>query len=305
MEKKIAILLLLTVFFSVSAIAQTQLVTRTVDLRSLPLRWPDTDKEASQITRAQVLTLYRELDSAINDQLDDDQETASIDNYIFAKLDGKSMYLIALPDSSGRDLYYYVEVIQCKGLTCTATLAASDPPHNLAREVLDITGNGQFEIVARTAVSGYGTTSKPIYTYSVYTVNDEHLVDASSQYQDFFETRIKPKMKATEAKMLAADAGDETELNETRAEIAYAGRDYERRVLGNTQAGLDEARQWASSSDERIQHLAIATFGAIDTPEAEAALAMMSNTPNQHIGNEVQYQLDRKAFIRSKASTAK
>src|SRR5260370_25674777 len=126
-------LALLVVLMPIAMQGQATAFSRTLQLQSLPFAWPKTETEAARIVKPQILELCRELDDGRGNQWGTfNPGTDFIESYTFAKLDGKSMYLIALPDSSGRELYYDMEVIQCASLTCSVNFVDSDPPHNLA-----------------------------------------------------------------------------------------------------------------------------------------------------------------------------
>ena len=89
------------------------------------------------------------------------------------------------------------------------------------------------------------------------------------------------------------------ELAKAKAEIAFASRDYDRRILGLTTAGLSEARQWAFSPDEDTQRLAIRTLQEVDSPDADAILKRMAQDANKRIADYAKFALDRKALLRN------
>jgi hypothetical protein len=263
-----------------------------VQVASIPFVWPTTAAEASRITKGQILQLFQEMDTVVGGK------TYSLGSYMFAKLDGKSFYLIATPDASGRELYYSIDIVMCIGITCRLDIRESDGPHDLAREIIDPDGDGHYVLLTKELVGQYrGTATKPIYIYKIHRIEDGRVVDVSAQYRALYDSKIVPAMKANEATVLSRYAANENEMKEAQAEIDYAYREYERRIRGENEAGLAEARQWAVDSDPRIQELAVATLADMNSAEAKGILQQMVNNPNAYIQSRAKSELERKKEI--------
>jgi hypothetical protein len=287
------VLLSVLLISSFAAVADAQVVkTMSVRLSSLPFPWPTTARESAQITKAQITSFLND----IEERLGEPRDVVSIDNFVFANLSPHRLSLVALPDESGRGMYNALEIVSCQGLDCFVTDEISVDPHDLAREVQDLDGSGRQLIVARKWVGGYqGADTRPIYTHRVLEYRDDSsLVDVSSEHRQYFEKVVLPEIDKQERLLIAKSQANPKEVHEIRAEAKFARLSVDRSVFGNHLSGLNEALQWESSTDKRIQMLAVKTFEEIDDPAAYEALDSMSRNKPGFVGLAASGALSRK-----------
>jgi hypothetical protein len=267
----------------------------TIELSSLPFAWPQTLAQAARITKGQVLQLFQQIDAVVGGK------TYSIGSYTFIKLDGDSLFLVATPDNSGRELYYFTVTIFCQINTCSVNAQESAPPHDLGREIVEDERGGHLLITKELVGQYKGTATKYIYTYRLHRQVGNKLIDASAEEGAVFEKKILPLMKKTAATALAMYSEDQEDKEETEAEIDFAYRDYERRILGSRDAGLEEALQWASSKNPKIQELAVNILEKIDAPEADTALSDLAGSSNIFIRDRAREVMEKKRESRLKS----
>lgn len=270
------------------------LAERTTTVRGgTPFSWPTDLAQASRLklTREQVAAFLDTLES------DTDSPAFTVDSFRFAVLDHAGVSLVAVTDTSGRNLFYTLTVVTCMDAsTCKMATLPSSPPHNLDQDVVDVDHDGLSEIITKELAGQYeGAATKAVYTYNIYKLETTGFVDVSQQNRSFYENVILGRMKEDERRAMSAFAGDSGELKEAHAEVKFAQSYYQRHVAGNPNSGLAEASQWQTSSDKRIANLAVKTLADIDTAEATDSLKLLSKSSDQVTARSASLALQRKS----------
>jgi hypothetical protein len=99
-------------------------------------------------------------------------------------------------------------------------------------------------------------------------------------------------LRAQEAAVLQTHGGDKQYLQIIDALDAMAQDDYQRRILKNARAGLDHAKDWIHSDNERLRWYAVQSFTAINDPEVEQILTQMKGDANPNTAKAASWALD-------------
>ena len=75
------------------------------------------------------------------------------------------------------------------------TQEGSDGENDLDEQLVDVDGDGVFEVVTRAMAGSYdGVLSRPIFVYSIRSLLGSDLVDVSAKYPEYFRDHILPMM---------------------------------------------------------------------------------------------------------------
>jgi hypothetical protein len=225
-----------------------------------------------------------------------------VEEFRFAPMEGPTVCLAATVDASGRQLYFSVAVVcpEREDSHFRMTLLPSVPPHLLGAELIDLKGDGTFEIITRELAGGYqGTQTLPIYWYSVFRVRNSVPHDESTEYKEFYGMRLLPDVDFL-ARLAGAVSGSHASAlaTEAAAEARFLKVRYQRRIAGEAKAGFEDANEWSSSDDPRVQMLAVETFREIDTPESLAALKKLEKAKDYVVSQAAANAVAAKATSR-------
>lgn len=213
-----------------------------------------------------------------------------VGSFVFAPLEQGAPSLVATVDASGRDLFYALAVISpVKGgfRYCVLTSVA---PHFLPSEVTDLNGRGLDEVITRELAGSYrGARTDPIYWYTVYAFHGGKPQDVSAQYPDFYRSVVLPPLVYLQSifdwmrtsiprsrSQEFSPGSPEIEL----AEIGFVLLKYQRAILGNKNAGLDDALGWARSSTPDIALLGVRSLSEMTAPEAWTEIDKLRGAPD-------------------------
>jgi hypothetical protein len=247
-----------------------------------PFPWPQTLDQAKELklTEADATAILNDGRTEPNPM---EGSFSVVKGFTFAPLERGKIYLLAAVDTSQRDFFDDLLVRYCGSPTfrCTDAVIRDVEPHNFNEELVDLDGNGINEIVTKRWAGGYeGAATEAIYKYTIYKIVDGNAVDVSDRYKSYYESTLLPKMKANIAALRVQAAGYTKELELIDALDIAAQDDYRRRILKNARAGLDHAKAWIHSDNERIRDYAVQTFTAISDPAVEQILTQMKADPN-------------------------
>jgi hypothetical protein len=293
----------------------------------LPFMWPVTMDQAANgtVRKEDVLRLLEQLypaDLAAGSM----HPVYAMESFRFVSLEKDRIYLVAVTDITGRDFFNCLEIILCDGKKCDMWDQHSDAENDLNEQLVDIDGDGVFEMITTELAGGYdGATSRPLYLYSIRKFMNGDMVDVSSKYLKYFQDHILPKMEADKRevektfkflnapKPIRAQDSDrrptieeetalrQYEAHETKwkakatAELQYVQDEYHRRVLGEKTAGLENALRWAESDELEIKRFGIAVLELIESPLAAAAIQKLASSPDTSISERARMALDRRA----------
>jgi hypothetical protein len=194
---------------------------------------------------------------------------------------------------------------------------------DLKNDFVDVDGDGVFEIVGQECIQDCsGIPRLPTYVYSIYKLVDgKGFRDYSASAADYYRKHLLPKIEAArnrsaiEAKVAAMNAGIEEQRRELAAErgvlfpplrqvdayeaaAQYAYDDYRRRVLGEKEAGLDNAIRWLKSESTRDRALQALIY--IADPRADSELVAATESKDSQFAEQAQTSLDLKHQLRAR-----
>jgi hypothetical protein len=263
-----------------------------VKVDNLPFVWPNSDSEASRITKSQVISLLRSITEAMLGAGEGEWE--DVETFTFVTLDDSGLYLVAVSDSSPAKWFHEMQVVKCQGNTCSSSWIESTPPNDLNRQIVALSQDGKHQVLGWKSLRSGGSQSEHNFLY-IYGISDGKVEDESAKYPEYYRVKVLPSYTKEAQELTPNEHYTEEMVEKDRAKLLYAQEDVERRVFGDRMAGLSDAKQWEQSSDEDIKDLAIQTFEKIDSPEADAGLKRMSQSESKNIGQRAQEALARKA----------
>jgi hypothetical protein len=261
--------------------------TRNVAVDNLPFTWPSGDEEASLITKQQVSSLLKSIATQMVGP--EFAEREQVESYKFVNMDLGGMYLVAVEDAAST-WFQEIDIIRCQRGACTYSAIHSEPENDLNRQVLSLRGDGRYQILGWESID----PNRERDLLYIYGVSDGKLKDESANYPEYYRAEVLPNY-AKEAQELTPNEHYTQEMMEKdRAKLVYAQHDVERRIFGERAAGLSDAKLWEQSKNEDIRTLAVRSYEAIDSPEAEAGLKRMSMSESRWVSQRAQEALARK-----------
>ncbi|MBV8729036.1 MAG: hypothetical protein JO336_04435 [Acidobacteriia bacterium] len=122
----------------------------------------------------------------------------------------------------------------------------------------------------------------PIFTYSIYKfIDGKGFIDFSAQAADYYQEHLLPLILATRK-------------NDESPAAQYPYDDYRRRVLGETDAGLENVSGWLKSEED----LALRSLAHIPSPAAEAKLRELMNSKDPDLAERAEGFLDLRNRLR-------
>jgi hypothetical protein len=256
-----------------------------------PFPWPQTMEEAKslKLTNAQVSLVVNKGQTKFDPE---EGSFAIVDGFTFAQLEPGKIYLVSIADWSERELFNNLQLDYCDSIQCKTITIDNVSPHNLKRELVDLDGDGIDEIIAKDSAGGFeGNYTEPVYIYKIYKLTSGHSVDVSAQYRSYYESTLLPRMKADINAAQKQANGDPKELQVIDALATVAQDDYQRRVLRNPRAGLEHAKAWVHSENDRIQDYGFQELTKIDDPEAGQVLTRLKDDANPVIAKSSAFAL--------------
>ncbi len=152
----------------------------------------------------------------------------------------------------------------------------------LVTDLLDLDGDGFDEVISSEFAAGYqGTSTPPLYWYTIYSFKDGLPHDVSRQFRGFYEVNVLGWGYRLE-RLIMPPLGSGSKRNDyIEAQIIFTQLKYHRKILGETKAGLQEATQWAGSPEAGLQMLAVSTLQEINDPASIAELEKLAKSKNQ------------------------
>jgi hypothetical protein len=195
----------------------------------------------------------------------------------FEPLEPGTFCLIA---TSGVRVGSYMNVVAqiSQGFRYTRIDSVSSLP--LQMQALDLNGDGVDEVVTAEWPAGYlGATTPPIYWYTVWRFHAGVPEDASAGFPDFYRGFVLGQLRYPEYLLQRLEAQDARITRVPLAEIAYVRLKFQRTILGQANAGLEEALGWARSDDTNLRLMGAWSMGEMTAPAAGEELAKLSSLP--------------------------
>ena len=281
----------------------------------LAFDWPSASglpPATGPIGRDEVFALLTELD-----------ETAwSADNpwnFQFARLSEGKVYLLAgqgcrLGDCGSLHAVYS-EPCRCFAASVPALV-------DLNTDLVDVDGDGFPEILGEECFDNCsGRPRLPTYTYSIYSIykfiDGKGFVDFSAKAADYYRAHLLPKIEearrtvtsriaavSEEYRARAAQMGVAYEPERIEAHTAaaaqYAYDDYRRRVLGEKDAGLEDAIRWLQS--EYAASLGLEALARIPNAVAEMKLIEAIKSKNPQLAERASGLLELRKELKARGA---
>jgi hypothetical protein len=188
--------------------------------------------------------------------------------------DGK-LELVATVDVNGRSFFNALMIYrQEKQGTVNFQEIRGWNIGSLSKVVRDLNGDGKKEFVVPSPLppGNWVPTSDTVVWPVVYRAEDARYVEASAQFPQFYEKEVLPQLD-DKIKKAEAQNYSSSRRAEPPADLVLE-RDQILRMLGrDPTAGLEQAREWAGSSDPLLIRDAVAVFRDIGGHEDEARAA--------------------------------
>jgi len=195
----------------------------------------------------------------------------------FAPLEKATFYLVA---SCGGRIESDVEIVAPGEHDHQFTEIESDSPLPLAMSIVDLDGDGADELVTGARPAGYmGASTPPIYWYTVWRFRDGKPEDASANFPGFYRNFVLEQPDYVGELLSRLQPVDPKEVRVPLAEIHYIHLKFERIILGNRNAGLEQALMWAKSRDVSFQVMGMSSLAEIPAESAEKELIELSQSP--------------------------
>jgi len=261
------------------------------------LHWPETLTEAQAANRLPA----KSLETLLNGLRVAESPPLQIGEFRFAPMVGPGMCLVATVDASGRQMVYAVAVVcpeRSKG-AFRMTVLPSAPPHLLGAELLDLDGDGAFELVTRELVGEYdGAQTLPLYWYSVFRVQNSVPHDASARYRRFYDDRLLPEIQFVSRLVQLSGQPPERRAAEILAKTRFLSAKYERRIAGVADAGFTDAVEWSKSDNPHVQMLAVETLRDMDSLAALEKLKKLEKAANPAVSSAASRAVQARMGVR-------
>jgi hypothetical protein len=169
----------------------------------------------------------------------------------------------------------------------------------LGNDLVDVDGDGLPEVVTAECIdwcSGY--TRLPTFIYSIYKfIEGKGFIDITRQAANYYREHLLPRIeiqkdvvtrvesRADDLQALSANIGRVYDAGSIEASLAaaarYAYNDYRRRVLGEKDAGLEDAIRWSESDNE--WRLGLEALAHIPNPLAETRIVEATRSQNSEL----------------------
>jgi len=259
-----------------------------------PFRWPKTITEVEQLEGMSASVIGQFVD-AVRPPASAHIEVGA---FRFVPMEHDTICLVVDADNSQRTSFSGVAVV-CPGTTPGAvqcTVLYSDASAIPTGELVDLDGDGQYELVTGDTVGGYqgAQTLSYLAWYTVYRVTGGIPRDVSARYRKFYVAKLLPQTYLVSHLLDSACAVPAEEAAILRAKVQFLRDSFDRRILGNPTAGLGHAIDWAGSSSANLETLAIDVLKEIDAPSALAELKKLANSPHRAVAGYAAAVLEAK-----------
>ena len=200
-------------------------------------------------------------------------------DFRFVQLEKGRYHLVAV--TGGDRFYWYIGVVAPEGQGFRFSDTISHGALPLAMTAVDLDGDGVDELVTSHWAAGYqGASTPPIYWYTVWRLRDGMPYDASAQFPEFYRSFVLGKLPYLDELLSKLHSVDPDSVRVPLAEIEYVRLKFQRLILGEKNAGLEQALAWAESKDGTLQSMGIWSLAEMPAPEAEQQLKKFAASPN-------------------------
>lgn len=277
-----AVLVLIPVLMAAPGTAQISSIVTPAH----PLKWPVTPAEVAAANKmpAHAIASFLGIKSTV-------PGTAAIDGFRFAYLEPRRVYLVVgEPTRAGAWLETLSRIGPGK---FRQTLLNEFVNGTISMSLMDLRGDGVDEVVGRTLVDYRGTLTDPVYWYTIYAFHNGKPEDVSAQFPGFYRDVVLPPLDYlgrvfdwiqvnVPAKLLQANPAQlgKGAPGIQLAEIVFVGLKYQHVILGDRNAGLDQAIKWAKSPNMDVALLGVRSLSEMTVPKAWGEIHSLWNSPN-------------------------
>jgi hypothetical protein len=146
---------------------------------------------------------------------------------------------------------------------------------------VDLNGDGVDELVTAEWPAGYqGAGTPPIYWYTVWQFRDGVPYDASAQFPEFYQGFVLGQLSHIEKLLSKLQSVDPAAVQVPLAEIEYVRLKFQRTVLSQKNAGIEQALAWAESKNGSLRIMGISSLAEMPAPAAGEKLKELASSPN-------------------------
>lgn len=241
-------------------------------------KWPNTRSAAYAASDLPKKDVLRFLASGLGWAAGD---MPNLGEFRFAVLGSKEVCLVArwhLREAAMQEV-----VCPAKGGGYWDASLSHSAPGPLAWYVVDLKGSGHSEVLSSRGGTG-AYAAPPIYWYTIYDIRDGFPRDISSQFPEFYKAAFLPQLSAVERILnppMTAQSPPPKWAPYENLVLEYMRLKYERSILGQKKAGLEQGLSWVKSPYDDVQGLGVEELGAIPgSQSAEALRALGAKTRN-------------------------
>jgi len=256
------------------------------------LTWPSTPAEIATANKmpARAIASFLGIKSTV-------PGTAGINGFRFAYLEPRRVYLVVgEPTRAG---VWLVTLSRIGAGRFRQTLLNEFVNGTISMSLVDMQGDGVDEVIGRKVVNYRGAFTDPVYWYTINAFHDGKPEDLSAQFPEFYRDVVLPRLDYlgrvfgwiqmnVPAKLLRANPGQlgngspDIEL----AEVGFVQLKYQHVILGDKNAGLDQAIKWAKFPNTDIAVLGVRSLGEMTAPKAWEEIHKLWNSPNYAVCSE-------------------
>jgi hypothetical protein len=231
-----------------------------------PFKWPRSEESVSGASRPSKEVIESFLNAARERIPETKGRPIHVAEFRFAPHERGRLYLVAL---TGTRFFWSTDIIAPEQSGSRYTELESDGGIPFAMQAVDLDGDGADELVTGSWPGGYlGATTPPIFWYTVWRFHDGVPEDASARFPDFYRGFVLGQLWYPESLLRRLENQDPEGTRVPLAEIEYVRLKFERIVLNQTNAGLDEALAWARSGVSGLQVMGILSLAEIPASAA-------------------------------------
>lgn len=258
----------------------------TVTFAAIPTRrfhtqpgfgWPESERAtyaANRLPKEQILAF---LAAGLGWSADD---MPSLADFRFAKLGPKEICLVAgwgLRHASQNEV-----ICPAAGGGYWDTSLGVQAPAPLAWYVVDLDGDGTQEVISSEDLN----LPVPTYWYEIYSFRDGEPRSVSDKFPQFYKAALLPRLFEVDRLIAELFPGEPApaKARYARMVLLFTQLKYQRRILGDPKAGLEQGLKWLSSPYANVQGLGLETLAEIRDPRSISALGELGrSTRNQGV----------------------
>ncbi|MGH9451759.1 MAG: hypothetical protein ACRD11_14680 [Terriglobia bacterium] len=245
-----------------------------------PLTWPHTSREVRAANTYSMTAIASFLDSLGHGPLTSHNV---VDGFRFVDLEPGRTYLIA----AVRARWDWLEVVSPDGFKFRVVSLGKMPNGSIAMSLADLAGDGNDEVIGLNWVVYRGASTDPIYWYTIYKFRNGMPEDVSAQYPDFYRAVVLGPLGYLQdwfnwvrsaVPPVKVEQFSPGSPHIQLAEIGFVRLRYQHLILGNKNAGLDQAIGWAASSNVNIAVLGVRSLAEMTAPRAWVEIGKLRNS---------------------------